>query len=132
MAVVPDQQWREWVERTLRGATLAIVDCTITTDSVLWEIQTAVRMLRANHVALIMNEDGNVPVDIPNVRLFTYPSALDRLVGLKYELKIWANHVLSEHISLTPYLEIAVWTIILTFGFFLRGLYIMQFLRSLR
>jgi hypothetical protein len=128
MATVPDERWREWVERALQDAAFAVVDCTILTDSVLWETRTAVSLVEPDHVVLITSEGGNPHVDIPDLNVFTYTSTQKSLIKLKRDLKTWTNLVSDHPIGRIPHLEICAWVIIVTLALFLRGIYLVQIL----
>ena len=70
MAVVPDGRWQEWVSAALNRASLAIVDCSVVTESVLWEIRTAVSALDVTRIAVIRSTHDSNCHDFPGVQVF--------------------------------------------------------------
>ena len=92
MAVVPEGRWQEWVSTALDRASLAIVDCSVVTESVLWEIRTAVSALDVTRIAVIRGtRDGNYH-DFPGVQVFEYSNENSQeLRQLKEKLRRWGK-----------------------------------------
>ena len=83
MAVIPDEHWREWVDNVLQTASLSIIDSTVATDSVLWEIQTASRLMPPNDIAILKLASTEAPVPSTEVRSFSTLRQSRGFVGLQ-------------------------------------------------
>jgi hypothetical protein len=92
MAVVPDGRWQEWVSTALNRASLAIVDCSVVTESVLWEIRTAVNALDVTRIALIRGTHDSNCHDFAGVHVFESSNENSQLLRqLKKNLHRWGK-----------------------------------------
>jgi hypothetical protein len=92
MAVVPEGRWQEWVSTALDRASLAIIDCSVVTESVLWEIRAAVCALDVTRIAVIRGTRDSDCHDFPGVQVFEYSNENSQsLRQLKERLDRWAK-----------------------------------------
>ena len=92
MAVVPDGRWQEWVSAALNQASLAIIDGSVVTESVLWEIRTAVSALDVTRIAVIRGTHDSNCHDFPGVQVFEYSNENSQaLRQLKEKLHRWGK-----------------------------------------
>jgi hypothetical protein len=92
MAVVPDGRWQEWVSTALNRASLAIVDCSVVTESVLWEIRTAVNALDVTRIAVIRGTHDSNCHDFAGVQVFESSNENSQVLRqLKKKLHRWGK-----------------------------------------
>jgi len=56
MTRVPDEDWQEWVEDRLRCCSAVIIDYTVGTESVGWEIQRAQDLVPSSRIAILVQQ----------------------------------------------------------------------------
>jgi hypothetical protein len=109
MAVVPDGLWQEWVSTALNRASLAIVDCTVVTESVLWEIRTAVSALDVTRIAVINGTQDDNFYDSPGLQTFKSSDGNSQgLRQLKKELHRWGKITTSRGLQQTKMYQIGI------------------------
>jgi len=109
MAAVPDGRWQEWVSTALNRASLAIVDCTVVTESVLWEIRTAVSALGVTRIAVINGTQDKNFHDSPGVQIFESSDGSSQgLRQLRKELHNWGKITISRGLRQTKLYQIVV------------------------
>jgi hypothetical protein len=93
--VVSDAAWHEWVAERLRNASAIVVDATVQTEGIAWEIQ-AVQSSDCAHRAIVLLEEGSASV-VPK-KFATLRYALDRnsVRRAKAELRLWLQNVVTE------------------------------------
>lgn len=65
LRMVPDEQWKEWVEDQLRVCSAVVLDMTITTPGVTWELERCLEVMPAERIAVLIN-DGDA-LALPDV-----------------------------------------------------------------
>ena len=60
MATAPDEHWQDWVTEALRTARLVIIDCSILTDSVKWEVDAALQHVKRQCVLVITDDQAPI------------------------------------------------------------------------
>lgn len=64
--LVPDDQWRQWVDAQLRVCPAVVLDMTTTTPGVRWELERALELVPAERIAVLVvdEEIAGLPDDV--------------------------------------------------------------------
>ncbi len=93
MTTVPDARWRDWVTKALRSAGLVIIDNSVPTESVMWEISSALHYVDRRHVLVIASDQApiNTTAGVEVVKYGQGPNAMARL---QRDIADWAGRAL--------------------------------------
>jgi hypothetical protein len=93
MTTVPDPDWREWVSANLKTASLAIVDCSLATESVRWELACALSHLPPSRVVVI-NSGEALKFDDTRPHIIEIDTSRAKIKELRRQLARFAEAVL--------------------------------------
>ena len=96
MSTVPDDAWQGWVSGTLRYARLVIIDCSVMTESVKWEIDTALSYVSASRVLVVTNNEVPGGLDLA-AKVIRYGTGRAAMRELRTEIFNWADAALGGH-----------------------------------
>jgi len=65
---IADQNWRAWVERHLEAALAVVVDVSVATDSVTWELDRALAVLPPERLLVLHRTGTPAPAGLPSVQ----------------------------------------------------------------
>jgi hypothetical protein len=94
MATIPDARWRDWVKDALSSASLAIIDRSVPTESVTWEVDTALHLIDKRRV-LILSRDQTSINTTPDVKIVKYGQEPDAMTRLRRDIGSWAGRTLA-------------------------------------
>lgn len=89
MATVPDALWRDWVKNALSSASLVIIDRSVPTESVMWEVDTALHFIDKRRV-LIISRDQTPVNTTSDVKIIMYGNEPDAMTHLRRDIGSWA------------------------------------------
>jgi hypothetical protein len=112
MATVPDARWRDWVTKALRSATLVIVDSSVATESVIWEISAALHYVGQRCVLIITADQAPINT-IGDVELIKYGKGGKAMKRLRRDIAGWAGRALPSGRSRLVLVAIVVWSCVL-------------------
>jgi hypothetical protein len=116
-ATVPDSEWQEWVERELPAARLIIIDCSIASESVLWEIDTSMKYLVPERVLVLVNESAPQLAGVNQLSALRYDTRQASIAVLRSRIERWAQTALPGDRPWIAPLSVALWGLILLLGF---------------
>jgi hypothetical protein len=92
-ATVSDADWQSWVNDGISRCSLIVIDCSVRTESVDWELQLARREMPSNRVLGITNDaiSSNVA---EGLRVSSYSTDRKGIKRLRNEVIAWAGTVL--------------------------------------
>jgi hypothetical protein len=115
LATVADEHWQSWVGEALAQATLAVVDCTMPSKSVDWEIRTSLEKLGPRRVLVTSAQrDAASPLGFGEVLFYTNDPAGRR--ALKRQVREWAAGVLGFDLRKALRIRIFAWSFIGVFA----------------
>jgi photosystem II stability/assembly factor-like uncharacterized protein len=85
---VPDDEWQGWVAAHLRRCSAVIIDVSLETSSVTWELEHALRVVGAERMLVLKQKGSHTPVP-PQVRVVEYQSEASGEEGTKAALMQW-------------------------------------------
>jgi hypothetical protein len=94
MIAVLDGQWKDWVTNALRYANAVIIDCSVLTKSVTWEIVEAFRSVGRHRVLLIANE-STPDIGATGAQIVRYGRGPDAMQQLRAGITDWARLTIS-------------------------------------
>ena len=112
MATVPDAHWKDWVTKALRSAGLVIIDSSMPTGSIKWEIAAALHAVDGRRVLIIARDQAstNSTVDVEVIKYGQGPKAMARL---QRDITGWAGRALPGGLSERLRFATAVWICLL-------------------
>ena len=121
-ATVSDDLWQSWVQHALQSASLVIVDHSVKTESVEWEITAALKFVPEDKILLIAQEKS--------ARFYattiSYHDSTDELKHLSTEIARWAKLHSPTWSSSLNIAAIATWVVLyLLLGIGMVGLFIL-------
>lgn len=72
---VPDAHWRTWVEQHLHACTAAIIDVSVQTTSVSWELEQAIATVGGPFTVVLADADAAAGEATPGVETIRYSMA---------------------------------------------------------
>jgi hypothetical protein len=94
MTTVPDARWKDWVTKALRSAGLVIIDSSVPTGSVMWEISSALHYVDRRRVLIIASD--RAPINTTDdVKVITYGQGPKAMARLQRDVAGWAGRALS-------------------------------------
>jgi hypothetical protein len=93
MATVPDEYWQDWVRKALCSARLVIIDCSVLTGSVMWEINTALQHVNRRGVLIITNDQVPIGTTI-DAEILSYGRGPKAMAVLRSDMATWAEGAL--------------------------------------
>jgi hypothetical protein len=95
VTTVSDASWQTWVSEAIQNCSLAVIDCTVRTESVDWEIQTSLGKLDPSRI-LVINMDYSGARVMPH-GVSAVPYSIDRrgLARLRSQVTSWAHKALN-------------------------------------
>lgn len=95
VAVVPDSKWQQWVVDQLRNATAVIIDLTVGTEGVAWELEVARSSGDARRVLVLLREGTNSPV-LQEFATLRYGLDGKSVRAARTQLRSWLKTVLAQ------------------------------------
>jgi hypothetical protein len=110
MATVPDARWKDWVTKALRSARLVIIDNSMPTGSIKWEIAAALQAVDPRRVLVIARDQAatNTTVDVEVIK---YGQGRKAMAQLHRDIAGWVGRALPG--GLPSRLLAAVWICVL-------------------
>ena len=127
LATVSDTAWKNWVSDAIARCTLVVIDCTVRTESVDWEIQTALRERDPDRV-LVMTVGTDGAVAAGSATLLTYSADRAGTKQLRADIAAWAGA--ATGIDLRKARRIALWVWLVVFAFIIARLLVITYLVS--
>ena len=93
MATIPDARWKDWVANALSSASLVIIDRSVPTESVMWEVGTALHFIGQRRV-LIISRNQTLIDTTSDVKIIKYGQEPDALTRLRRDIGSWAGRTL--------------------------------------
>jgi hypothetical protein len=124
MATVPDARWRDWVTKALRSARLVIIDSSVATESVMWEISSALHYVGQRRVLIIATDQA--PINTTgDVEVIKYGKGGKAMARLQRDIAGWAGRALPSDSSKLVLVATVVWicVLLLAIAFFLSWLF---------
>jgi len=112
LETVPDASWQSWVSDAVRSSSLAVIDCTVRTESVDWEIQTSLRELDAGRV-LVMTTDQAPVVAANGATVSSYAADRGGIKRLRAQVTSWAGQALNINMRKAKGIAACVWLLVL-------------------
>jgi hypothetical protein len=75
---VSDEHWKEWVEYWLNRASLVIVDASVRTTSIEWEIEAVHRAQKSDRLLVIATDASEADPHLPTITYGSTPETLRR------------------------------------------------------
>jgi len=112
LATVSDALWQNWVSDAIRRGSLAVIDCTVWTESVDWEIQTSLRELGPSRV-LVITVDQSLVVAAHGALIISYSTNRGGIDRLRVEVTSWASEALNIDARKAQRFGTFVWLVVL-------------------
>jgi hypothetical protein len=112
MATVPDAHWQDWVTKALRTASLVIIDCSVLTASVIWEVGQALLHVNRQRVLIITSENATMD-PVVDTEIVRYGNGVNAISKLRADLATWAQSTVSGDLRAVRYVTSFAWIIVL-------------------
>lgn len=93
MATVPDAHWKDWVAKALSSASLVIIDRSVQTESVMWEVATALHFVDQRRVVIISSDQEPIN-NTSDVEVIKYGHGPEMITRLRRDIGSWAETTL--------------------------------------
>jgi hypothetical protein len=82
----PDKEWREQISQQLTRSLATIIDYTLQTEGVVWELEEAMRVVQRNRIIVLQSVDAE-RIPISDIKVITYSHSWRSQRKAKKELK---------------------------------------------
>jgi hypothetical protein len=103
-ATIADDNWKEWVEHHVGRAIAVVIDASVTTGSVQWELEKVSALLPTDRI-LVMYQEGRAPPQVSGTKVLGYELSVVGIEKARNELAAWSSRALSsfdEAVQLPP------------------------------
>lgn len=88
--VVPDEEWEAWLTERLRSAHAAIIDVSVPTPGVLWEVSQSMRLLH-DRLLIVCAEDKTADGQLRPPVLIVYGTSRPNLRAARQQMTTWLD-----------------------------------------
>jgi len=111
MLTVSDDHWQEWVLRSLKNVRLVVVDISILTESILWEIDRVLENVDRRKILIITDDESRI-FSTTDIAIAHYGADLKSgACRLRQYISTWATVVLSSSRSRSRWAVVA-WVLV--------------------
>lgn len=128
LTTVSDSAWKNWVSHAIARCKLVVIDCTVRTESVDWEIETALRQRDPDRV-LLMTLGPDAVVAAASATLLSYSADRAGTKRLRAETAAWAGA--ATGIDLPKARRVDMWVWLFVFAFIVARFLVLTYLLSM-
>jgi hypothetical protein len=115
LATVPDTHWQEWVTKDLARACLVIIDSSILTRGVQWEIDAALLYVKRENL-LIITDGRELELASPPITILHYTGQPNALAQLRSSVATWGRSALPGYRDWLMPATVVAWAFVLLVG----------------
>jgi hypothetical protein len=115
IATVPDTHWQEWVTKDLARACLVIIDSSILTRGVQWEIDAALLYVKGENL-LIITDGRELELASPPITILHYIGQPNALARLRSSVATWGRSALPGYRDWLMPAAVVAWACVLLVG----------------
>lgn len=108
LATVPNALWQGWVEGAIRNCSLVLIDCSVQTESVEWEIETALRETDPARV-LVITTGQTADVATTGATILSYSTDKGGIKQLRAQVSFWAEKTLQMDLRKARWIAACFW-----------------------